>query len=192
MRKRNDDLNIEYTYRYLVSEDILYRFEDQYELSLEEHHILFEFFVTYADWSKCFKRKNLNKDYGWDYKSLESKFYKCLNLNVVFYKPLDNKSVREFYESNDLIIAENIDFERVCITNKKGENEINTLLLCIRHALCHSLYRLAFSNSNEKLFIFQTKSENNRNVASRGVIKLSTLLKIVSIIKRQDGCPTIK
>lgn len=181
------------TYKYIKSKSIIFDQKDEYSLTEKEYYLLYSFYVTYSMCGNQSQKKKNFETYGWS----------CNNIqyNNKQSTPLGNalKSVIDFSISKDFIFTEqdnleesfiqnrltdgvlnDFDTERAVIAITNEQNKYLKLFYRIRNGFAHGNFLLKFSSINEKMVIIQDHGRGN--VTARIVIKLSTLLKFISII----------
>lgn len=175
------------TYKYICKDSIVYNAKDEYELTQEEYFLLYSFFVTYSMCGVQSAKKRTLIDYGWskknlsENKGLKKSLEKVINLNEEKFIFTDKDDLKEEFEKNQLTDGKLLDYktERCVIAKTNESNKYLKLFYRIRDGLAHGKFYLK-KEQNEKMVIIQ--DDNGSNVTARIVIKLVTLLNIISAV----------
>jgi hypothetical protein len=181
------------TYKYRKQASIIGTAPDEYDLTENEYYRLYSFFVTY---SMCQSQSSKNRsfvDYGWPenniqkpplHNSLKAILDVTNNSFVVIKNNDDGNSMSTYFQSLDLPDGpvSNVEYERAVMVYIDRLNMYMQLFYRIRDALAHGNFSLRISKSNEKMIVMQDNDRNN--VTARIVLKLNTLLQLISVIDR--------
>lgn len=179
---------IKQEYKYRIANSIL-QGENEYELEQAEYFLLYNFFVTYSVCENQSFQKRSFIDYGWSTNNiihndktdteLGTMFKNNIKFNITFFN--EKISMKDLFNQNNLNdgILNDYDTERTALAKTSGSNQYIKLFYHIRNCLAHGKFMLKYSSSNEKMILFQ---DNNNNVTARMVIKLQTLINLVTAI----------
>lgn len=190
------------TYPYRKNASILHNQMDDYSLSESEFYRIYSFFVTYSCCGNQSMKKRCFADYGWNCfarqyfgktkpdKSiyLKDNLSEIINLddNAHFVFTTDSDNVASCFQRIDLMDGPLTDTqtERAVITRTYESNRYLKLFYRIRDGFAHGKFILKLNKNNEKMIIIQ--DDDGHNVTGRIVIKLHTLLEMVSIIDKNN------
>ena len=187
------------SYRYIASNSILYNQTDDYVLSAEEYYKLYNFFVTYSCCGKQSMKQRNFATYGW------SNFARTIGNTTpdtnIYLKDaltqivdLDDQSHFLFTFSGDDVAKcfanvglsdgnlNDLDTERCVCTRNNESNRFLNLFYRIRDGLAHGKFLLKYGTNNCKMVAIQ--DDDGHSVTARIVIKLDTLLRIVSTVDK--------
>lgn len=180
----------------LDNSSILIGVSDAYTLSEHEYYSLYSFFVTYSICKKQSDKKRSLKDYGWlnnhiEKSGLRKALQPILRLNrkkgekehFIFSKA-DSRSKNFAKVALGDGVLSDYDKERAVLPQKNEQNQYFTLFHHVRNGLAHGRYALVFSSSKEKMVIMEDKTREG-NVNARMVLKLDTLLNIISTVDKK-------
>lgn len=192
--------NRKQTYQYKKDNSILANQEDEYKLSVKEYYRLYNFFVTYSCCGNQSMKKRELVDYGWDGYATkpdeqmtdEKHYLKDAVLSIIDLSDkshfifTDEDNLRECYEKlalTDGILPE-FDTERGVISRTNESNQFLKLCYRIRDGFAHGKFLLKLNSNNEKMIIIQ--DDDSKNVTARIVIKLDTLIRIITIVDKNN------
>lgn len=189
-------------YPYRINASILYNQTDDYSLSESEFYRLYSFFVTYSCCGNQSMKKRCFADYGW-YSFARSICSKDEPNRDVYLKDrlseiidLEDKANFVFIsDSDDIAICfQNCNLadgpladklvERAVIGKTSEPSKFLKLFYRIRDGLAHGKFILKYNENNEKMVIIQ--DDDGHFVTARLIIKLSTLLEIISAVDKNQ------
>ena len=189
------------TYKYIISNSILYQQEDDYELSQSEFYMLYSFYVTYSCCGNQSLKKRTFAEYGWGNfaRSIGNKisdrsvYLKDALTEIIdlddrthFIFITDGDDVSQCLSQVDLAdgILADLETERcVCMKNNEKNRFLN-LFYRIRDGFAHGKFLLKYSRNGLRSVIIQ--DDDGHNVTARIVLKLDTLLKMVEVIDKNE------
>lgn len=177
------------TFAYKKEESLVFNLPDDFAFSINEYYRLYSFFVTYSLYDKTNVRNRNYEDYGWrkgnsPFKSKEIK--PIIDLDCSRFSIVVNDIKKHFIDL-DLFDKTTMAFddERFVIAGGDSNSSKNELLFKkIRNCFAHGKYLLKYSSTKEKMVVFQ--DNDNHNVNARIVLKLKTLLDIISFIDKAE------
>ena len=175
-------------FKYKKEESIVGNLKDDFELSSQEFYTIFEFFIVSNICRKGSLRKKSLKEYGWGSDSLNASGLRkqlqgilSLDNNFVFLDK--NEDIKSQFIKHDLDgRLESLICERGVIGYINEDNQYFKLFHRIRNCLAHGSFVLKYSFNKEKMVVMQ--DQDQYNVTARIVLKLKTLLAIISIVKK--------
>lgn len=178
-------------YKYVKEKSLLFNVKNDYELSEDEYFLIHAFYLTFTPVSSESDMSLSYIDYGWNSNSyvdngIKTRITKLFNIDdkKVFVVASKENSLRQIYEMLNLNDNEkDYSFERIGLSNSKGSNHFEKLLILVRNCLAHGAYRLKYCE-NIKMVIMQDRKDSN--VTGRAIIKLTTLLSIVELVDKNN------
>ena len=178
-------------YKYIKNNSILQPLIDEYILTKSEISKIYSFYVTYSmSGNQSLKKRNFT-DYGWksnDIKTIKEKLRELIDFESNNYKFLDKEGydIKSSFEDLNLMDGKlnHIDTERAVVIKTDNTNMVLNYFHRIRDGFAHGKFILKYSSNNERMVIIQ--DDNGDNVTGRIVVKLETLLGIISIIDRNN------
>lgn len=183
----------EQEFEYREEWSIIHGLKDQFELSNDEYHILYSFYVEHSMYDDQSCRKRTWIDYGWSSNKTiangaKDELCKVLQLysneDFIFTKEddLDTQFVMCELENGTI---HNIDKERgvfAIASESILESYFIILFSRVRNCLAHGEFVLQINTQNEKMVVMQ--NHYNGNVKSRCVLKLNTLLTLARTVDK--------
>ena len=176
-------------YRLIKEKSLLFKLQNDYELSKEEYALIHKFYLTHTLVTSESDSSFSYLEYGWisnSYVSNGAKKEICKLLDLenenVFMMASETNDLKSIYNKIKLNDNEgDYSSERVALSNQKGSNQFEKFLILVRNCLAHGVYRFKYYN-DVKMVIMQ--DQKDRNVTGRAIIKLSTLLNIAKAIDK--------